>query len=290
VVELPVDDEELSPADALENMDPDAEHFHEATGNEGASFERIYRRAAFVLWPRHRFFAILNQAGRRVTLPYLADLTERWAASEKGRQSPLWEQAHDLSGHMVSKWPTHPWYAHREKAPSKAARMLSLLTRLRDPSRIEALLVKITATGGYDKQNNDAIISALALLPLEKATAIIERLIAATAEKSPSACGALLAHAVAELADGRKAALAAAARGLVDALPGDLARPAVLEPWRRGPVVEPGLIVDLMTALEQIDQALAGHAADHILAWPKTYGPDTCSHPGGSGSGRVGLA
>ena len=43
LVELPVENEELSPPDALGDMDPDEEHFHEATGNEAASFERTYR-------------------------------------------------------------------------------------------------------------------------------------------------------------------------------------------------------------------------------------------------------
>ena len=58
--ELPLEDEEICPPDALAEMDPDEEHFHEATGNEGASFERTYRRAALVLWPRQHMFAVLN--------------------------------------------------------------------------------------------------------------------------------------------------------------------------------------------------------------------------------------
>jgi hypothetical protein len=38
---IPVDEEgELSPPDACDDLAPDEEHFHEATGNEGASFER----------------------------------------------------------------------------------------------------------------------------------------------------------------------------------------------------------------------------------------------------------
>jgi hypothetical protein len=52
--EIPVEDQELSPPDACDELAPDEEHFHEATGNEGASFERIYRRAALVLWPSDR--------------------------------------------------------------------------------------------------------------------------------------------------------------------------------------------------------------------------------------------
>ena len=66
-------------------------------------FERAYRRAALVLWPRERFFAVLCQAGVAVTLPYLADLTERWLSrSGEDHTSLLWREAHELSGHMIS--------------------------------------------------------------------------------------------------------------------------------------------------------------------------------------------
>ena len=46
---IPIEDDEVSPPTAFEDLDPDEQHFHEATGNEGASFERTYRRAALVL-------------------------------------------------------------------------------------------------------------------------------------------------------------------------------------------------------------------------------------------------
>ena len=46
--DLPFDENELCPPDAFEDMTPDEQHFHEATGNEGASFERTYRRASLV--------------------------------------------------------------------------------------------------------------------------------------------------------------------------------------------------------------------------------------------------
>ena len=69
VGDSPFEEEGLSPLDADEDLDPDEQHVHEATGNEGASFERTYRRAALVLWPRQRRLAILNQAGLPVTLP-----------------------------------------------------------------------------------------------------------------------------------------------------------------------------------------------------------------------------
>jgi hypothetical protein len=51
---LTVADAELSPPGVFEDLKPDEEYFGEATGNEGASFERTYRRAALVLWPKRR--------------------------------------------------------------------------------------------------------------------------------------------------------------------------------------------------------------------------------------------
>ena len=60
LADIPFGDDELLPPDAFDGLEPDEEHFHEATGNEGASFERTYRRAALVLWPNAHFLAVLN--------------------------------------------------------------------------------------------------------------------------------------------------------------------------------------------------------------------------------------
>ena len=157
LVELPVEDEELSPPDALGQMDPDEECFHEATGNEGplssaaiaawlSCFGRVTnssrsstKPACRSPCPSHRFDPALNRERRG---PSIASL----GAGAR------------LSGHMVAKWPAHPRYPRRDKTPSEAARMLMMLTRLEDTQRIEALLAKIAACGGYDKQDNDAII------------------------------------------------------------------------------------------------------------------------------------
>jgi hypothetical protein len=43
--------------------------------------------------------------------------------------------------------------------------------------------------------------------------------------------------------------------------------------------VEPGFLVDLLTALGQINAALADRAVDCILAWPQTYEPDAVLVP-----------
>jgi hypothetical protein len=272
--ELPVEDNELSPPDAFEEMEPDDEEFHEAAGNEGASFDRTYRRAALVLWPRERMLAVLSQAGLAVTLPYLSDLTERWIASAENGRSPLWDEAHELSGHMLSKWPKQRWSRPHDQAPSDASRVLALMIRLRDTARLDEFLAEIAPSGLHDKRDNDAIVGALDLLSPDRAVALLQRIIAGTAATSLAACGDLLVRAITAMPRSRRADLVGAATVLVDALPGDPARAAARQPWQCPIAVEPGFILDLFTALEQIDEALADRVAHYVLAWPKTYDLD----------------
>ena len=275
---IPVEEDEVSPPDALDDMEPDEEHFREASGNEGASFERTYRRAALVLWPRERIYAVLSQAGLSVTLPYLSDLTERWAAGGEDQQSPLWREAHELAGHMIAQWPRDEWAAHGD-GPSDATRMLRQLIRLADTVRIDEFLADIAAAGLCRKGDNDAVLEALDLLPSPRAAALISRIVARTARTSLRACGDLLARASVARPRDQRRGLAKAAAALVEALPGDPARAAAGHPWQRGPAVDAGLVSDLFTALVAIDESLAERAADHVLAWPKIYGLDAVLVP-----------
>ena len=54
-----------SAADALDDGDPSEEDFEDYTGNAGMTLERWYHRAAVVIWPRERHFAVLCGAGNR---------------------------------------------------------------------------------------------------------------------------------------------------------------------------------------------------------------------------------
>ena len=275
---IPVEEGELSPPDACDDLTPDEEHFHEATGNEGASFERSYKRAALVLWPRGRLFAVLSQAGLPVTLPYLEDLARRWIEGGGDEQTPLWREAHDLAGHMLARWPTQGEYG-RHKTPSDAARMLAALTRLDDTAAIMGFLTDVTAEGCYEKGDNGALIGALGRLPPARRPPLIERIAAGAAAVALGACANLLARAVAEWPDGRTPGLVPAATRLVEALPGDPARAAPRLSWQDSPKVDASVVVDLLTGLCAIDAVLAQRAADHLLAWPQAYGLDAVLVP-----------
>jgi hypothetical protein len=268
--ELPFTEEELYPPDAFEDLTPDEQYFHEATGNEGASFERSYRRAGLVLWPLARRLAVLNEAGLRATLPYLEDLTARWEANGAAIESSLWREADELSGHMLRSWSRQTW---RAEGDTTAGRMLDLQVRLGNAVRIGAFLAELSAEGHYAASDNAAIVRAAALLPRARATELLLRIVRRNAPAHLGACGELLrrcAEAPAGLA-GDPAAIAAA---LLDLLPGAPANPAPLDVWQRPVPVKPGFVVDLLTALSRIDDGLAARAIEHLLAWPKTYKPD----------------
>jgi len=283
---LPFGEEEISPPGALDDLAPDDQSFSEATGNEGASFERTYRRAALVAWPGRRRLAVINQGGLAATLPYLADLTTRWIDHGEIAESPAWAEAHELSGHMIASWPREGWHAG---SPSDAGVMLDLLHRLGDTLRIDGFLTHVSAAGAYGKADNEAILSAMRRLARPRIGALLGAILAQNAGTRPAGCWDLLSRAATAAGSGaldvRPVDLVEAAGALADALPGDPARTRPVELWMRPPRIEPDVIVDAITALDRIDSGLAAKAADTFLAWPKTYGLDDMLIPAVLGFG-----
>ena len=272
---IPFEEEELCPPEALDDLEPDEEHFQEATGNEGASFERTYRRAALTLWPAARTLTVLNRGGLKLTLPYLAGLTASWETADAAARNTLWREADELSGLMLASWPSNRSYPRSGETESQEAAMLALLTRLKNGPRIEAFLTSVSASGVFSGGDAEAIVQAAQLLPAEKAGGLIERIIAANAARNLSACGHLLAQST-----GHIVSLDRAARNLVEALPGDPVKAPEASAYCNKPrSVEAGFIAALIGALHQIDEGLSGRAVSHFLAWPNTYSFDDVLTP-----------
>ncbi len=272
--DFPFAEDELCPHDAFDDLAPDEEHFHEATGNEGASFERTYRRAGLVLWPAARRLAVLNQAGLRTTLPYLENLKARWETSGALIQSSLWGEADELSGLMLRSWPRASWRTDDvAEAEAETGRMLDLQVRLGNVKRIDEFLAELSAEGHYAASDNGAIVRAAALLPPARATELLVSIVRRNAPAHLSGCGDLLLRSVAAPM-GAMVDLGRIAAALIDAMPGDPTRQEQVDPWGRPKSVRPGFVVDLLTATSRIDAGLASHAIERLLARPKTYGPD----------------
>ena len=281
LADLPFDEQELSPPGALDEDEPDEQHFFEATGNEGASFERSYQRAALVLWPQAGKMKVIAGAGSAVSLPYLAALARRWASSGEAKETPLWNEAHQLARLMIARredWASSGWAS--PSASGQAPELLSALIEIEDTGNLAAFLAEVSAEGGYNAGDNEALSDATLLLPPEHAAALVERIIARNAPQQASACAELL-HRVAARFQAPSAAgasvdlLAPAAQALVATLPGDPASAPVAAGWRRPLALTPALVADLLSALYRLGaRSLAEQAVDHVLAWPAVFAVD----------------
>lgn len=277
--EMPVGEEELSPPDPFHDMKPDELHFEEASGNAGVSFERRYRRAALVVWPKDRTFAVLTEAGLGVSVPHLLDLARRWAGAGADFGLPAWRQAHELAGAMIDEWPKHS-YGGSEGVDSDATRMLTALTRLEDTERIEAFLTRVIGAGaGYAKRDNPAITAALGLLSPDRAEALARAIVAGNAENRFAACANLLTHILAapslvpgiKLRNVAELLLSSVSSNPVDAAPSH---------WSgRGDKVDADFVADLLIALGSIDPGMADKAVTRFLAHPTTFDMDAILVP-----------
>jgi predicted 2-oxoglutarate/Fe(II)-dependent dioxygenase YbiX len=277
---MPFIDSEVCPGDALADMDPDEQHFEEATGNEGASFERSYQRAALVLWPQAQKLRLLARAGFAVSLPMLGSLATAWVAEGADPDSKTWREAHALAAQMLACWPARATDNVLEGRSAEAA-MLAHLTRLRDLEHIDNMLAGAIAAGAYSAQDNAVVVQGLKLLAPSRVGPILLGVVRGNADLHIAGCADLLARAAAVPA--WRVQLQNAAMALLDAMPGDPSRPQTqADAWRRERA-DAAVIHDTLRALVLAEHAdlvaLADRAVTHWLAWPKTYGLDTIIVP-----------
>ncbi len=271
--DLPFSAHEFCPPESLEDMEPDEVEFHEATGNEGASFDRTYRRAALVIWPRARYLAIINQAGLSATLPVLQDFCQQWESGNNDQNSKLWHEAHTLAGYMLRDWLPH--YLRPNAYKTNTVRdFLDIMVRLRDSEHLGRFWSMIATSGFYHKENCAALAQAAKLLPWVEVVSWTEQAISTSAARAQEACSALLTH-LAMTETGSAKDLNAAAHALFIALPGDPARFPLLQPWERSRIsASIDLVVDVLSGFSAIDATLAENALNYLLAWPATYDMD----------------
>ena len=112
---------------------------HEATGNEGATLERWYRRAVVVIWPPDRFFSILAGEGQAAALPEL----ERMAAQAK--KAVAQESCRRLAEQIIAGW--EPRQVAAKGQPRYTARMLSVLERVGTAELVGRFLQEVLRKG-----------------------------------------------------------------------------------------------------------------------------------------------
>ncbi len=277
---LPFNDGEVCPPEALADMEPDEQHFHEATGNEGASFERSYQRAALVLWPHAQRLRLIARAGLAASMPALDGMVGAWIDGRSEPGHAPWHEAHALAAEMLACWPVQAARRVHDGLSAESV-MLSQLVRLQDREHIESMLTNVVAAGAYAAGDNAALVQALKLLPASRVGALLPPVVQGNADLHIGGCADLLAHAAAVSA--WRGQLVGAAQALLDAMPGDPARPqSPADAWRRERA-DAGVVHDTLRTLAPAGHAglsaLADQAVTHWLAWPKTYGMDAAIVP-----------
>jgi hypothetical protein len=102
---LPSNEGEVCPPDALVDMDTDEQHFQEAIGNGGASFERSVQQAALVLWPHATKLRLIARAGLAASLPALGGMRGAWIDGGAEPGHAHCHAAHALAVEMLACLP-----------------------------------------------------------------------------------------------------------------------------------------------------------------------------------------
>ena len=256
---LPWAEDELAPPGALDDLEPTEQSFHEATGNEGASFSRTYHIAAMVVWPRRHRLTVLAEGGLPATMPALAALAH---ACGNDHARPEWVDAHALAGLMIESWPTGAWRTSKETGP-----FLDMLATLGDTERIGSFLGQVVTPGHFASTDAEGVARALHVLP---STAAVDMLASIVAGPAPlNARAAVLARCT-------DLDVPSAATQLVESLPGPT---PPTDRWGQPQAVPPSVVIDLVRALASAAQGLLDAAVDTFLAWPATWDMDSVLIP-----------
>lgn len=177
--EVPLGDEEVLPAGALDGAKPDAQHFSEATGNEGASFERTYLRAAIVLWPLARTDVVCASAGIDASIVRLGQLVAEIATAPG--DSTLSPRVREIALHLVDeRWDDY------ENQGARIDALLGHLARFGDAALIGSFARLWTHF--YQAERNPALLALASVLGPERMADQVRQLFAEVATTRPDGC------------------------------------------------------------------------------------------------------
>ena len=281
--EIPLAPGELLPAGALDGAKPDSQRLHEASGNEGATLHRAYRRAAFVLWPRAKALDIVASAGIEGAVAWVAEALDRNAGVVDDRIGGLVSRLIDLWGST-----------RRGRSKEGRIGMLDLLCRIGDEARLGRFLREVVLSS-YSGGENEALAAALAVAGPKAAGRFLPELVEAHFARNPKDMLALLrrlgeAHGDPASADASwHGALRKGVRAALSALPGALAsrakgrtpKPGFDSAWEfdqgstRAKTIGDAAVRDLFALAWRWGLTReAGTAAEAVVGHPRAVTPD----------------
>jgi hypothetical protein len=264
--EIPLGEAEVLPAGALDGEKPDKNHFSEATGNEGASFERTYLRAALVLWPEDRFDAVCVSGGVDAAIARLGQRISEANSAGRSEKEAARERARRFAGLIPLDWPDYPDHGER------LASLLGHLARFKDAGLIETMAPKLFA-GHYDVRQNKPLLACAKIVGPESGRDFFGGLFEAVAARHPGACmdlWRLLAGPFSE----QPAVLEALLNALMNRAPEARKRPE--PPKRHGYWADLGEEEDFEKLLEDSDPLSPALLSEFLAALQTALGAGEC--------------
>jgi hypothetical protein len=280
---LPIENGEILPAGALDGEAPDQQRLTEASGNEGADFERSYHRAALVIWPQERFVEVLLQAGPAAALPYFKDCVQALnslSASDADRQAVRF-----TAERIIAVWEAAEDFRDGDRCKeSDRSQMIALLGQLADAPLLERFIAGVV-TREYDGSENEAMTANLRWLGPIRTRQLLSHLAIENMRSFPAACVNLLSQLTRELGLEASVDWIVALREIGAAVVGPLPDIKQRKPdhpdrdwWRtqKAKPVDGSTVADLLDALAALKAStLRDAACKSIAANPKVFSPAT---------------
>ena len=154
--EIRVDKAEVVTGDPIDDGEPSEEEFEDFTGNAGMTLERWYHRAAVVIWPRERHFAVLCGAGTQAAIGGLEAMVKGLRRGTKQQQEATRRDCLEFAGAIIDGWKSTDfrWYRDEEQRAVRAG-FSKLLCRLDDPGLMRRFLSEIVPNDGSAEFHGD---------------------------------------------------------------------------------------------------------------------------------------
>ncbi|MDE0112196.1 MAG: 2OG-Fe(II) oxygenase, partial [Albidovulum sp.] len=165
--------DELIPTGRLDYAKPDEVTLTEASGNVGASVDRLYRRAALVLWPAEQTSRALAASGANSLASFLNCQRERLRNGES-----IFAPIETLVESAAAHWPRPKYrYSYRENDWATAtASALGLICEFARPETAGRFFIEVVQPN-YSPELNNAILAAARLLDANSVQNAIRELV-----------------------------------------------------------------------------------------------------------------
>ncbi len=197
---LPLLPEEALPQGAFDSVPPDRETLFEASGNEGATIERVYRRAALIVWPNHKEVLVRADASISDAIAFV-----RKAIRETSEAGSATTAPQELVAQLIEGWPRSQsegiipsWRPPANAGPEVITAMLELLSETTMSEQV-AVFLRSVLLPAYGRWMDSTLIHFLQQADRDVLARFLGEFARQWVSKAPETALSLLARLRAEL-------------------------------------------------------------------------------------------